>query len=223
MSSHTPLTTMADLLPYIAPHVSSAPDFLIMFQTRLAVIEFCERTRCWRQIKQCNTSSNGRARITPYGATIHEIEEAYLGQTKLEPTQFTDTDPDDLTGLTTSGPAKYITQINPGEVMVFPKEQGALRISCFLKPVQGVSIGGNVADPLEDANNVLPEFMVAQYAEKLAHGAMYRIMSIPKQDFTDLQMAAVHKAAFEDACNGNFNSNVRGQQRAPLRVKARFI
>lgn len=223
MSSHTAMTTMADLLPYIAPHVTTAPDFLIEFQTRLAVIEFCERTRCWRQIKTVATDAKGRARIAPFGATVHEFEEAYLGQTKLTPTQFTETDPDALTGLNTGGQAKYISQVNPGEAMVFPAEQGTLKVSCFLKPLQGVNVGTDTADPLKDANNTLPEFMVAQYAEALAAGALYRIMSIPKQDFTDLQMAAVHKQAFEGGCNSHFNSNVRGQQRAPLRVKARFI
>jgi hypothetical protein len=128
-----------------------------------------------------------------------------------------------LTGSEPSGQARYIAQVNPGEVMVFPAQAGKLKVSCFLKPLHGVDMGGNPDDPLEDANNTLPAFMVTQYAEKLASGALARIMAIPKQDFTDLKMAGVHHQAFEQACGSHFRSNVRGQQRAKLRVKARFL
>lgn len=223
MSSRVMTTDMAGLLPYILPKVPTAPNFLVEFQARNAVIEFCERTRCWRQLITTSVGSDGKARVTPLGVTIHEIEEAYLDDTLLEPTQFTGLEPDELTGQTTKAQAKYISQINPGEVIVFPKETGTLRISCFLKPKQGMDIGSDPSNPLADANNIMPEFMLTQYAEKLAAGALYRIMSIPKQDFTDMKSAAVHKAEFDAACDSHFSTSIKGQQRTPLRTKARFI
>lgn len=223
MSGLIPMAQISDLMPYILPHVPAAPTIWAEFQTRLAVVEFCERTRCWRQIMVKNIPVSGRVMIAPHGATIHEFEEATLDGCDLTPSQFTATDPDEITGDETQGQAKYITQINPGEISVIPASSGKLRVSCFLKPRHGQAIGYDPENPLDDVNNVLPQFMVTQYAEALACGALYRIMATPKQDFTDLKMAGEHKANFEEACNRHFASNMRGQQRAPMRVKARWM
>jgi hypothetical protein len=216
-------TSVSQLMPYILPQVPTVPLPYAEFQARLAVIEFCERTRCWRQVFKKTISSQNGCDLATINSTIHEFEEATLNGNVLTPTQFTDVDPDELTGETNTGTAKYITQIKPGTVSVYPFEAGVLRVSCFLKPRHGQAIGLDEEDPLADAYNVLPEFMVTQYAEKLAHGALWRIMSTNKQDFTDPQMAGVHKAAFDDACNKHFASNMRGQQRAPIRVKPRWM
>lgn len=214
---------ISELLPYILPKAPTVPLPYAEFQARLAVIEFCERTRCWRQILKTNLTTNGSAMIAPINATIHEFEEVTLNGNILTPTQFTEMDPDELTGEESAGPAKYIAQVTPGHVSVYPFETGTLRVSCFLKPQHGQSVGTDATSPLSDAYNVLPKFMVTQYASALADGALYRIMSTNKQDFTDFEMAAVHKAAFDEACNKHFGSNLRGQQRAPVRVKPRWM
>ena len=216
-------TNISDLMPYILPRAPTVPLPYAEFQTRLAVIEFCERTRCWRQIIETNVSAQGTAILCPRNATIHEFEEATLNGIDLTPVQFTDVQPDELTGEREVGQARYITQVSPGTVSVYPKQQGKLRVSCFLKPVHGQSIGVFDDDPLADEYNVLPSFMVAQYAKALADGALFNIMSTNKQDFTDLDMAAMHKAAFDQACNSHFSANLRGQQRAPLRTRPRFM
>lgn len=214
---------ISDLLPYILPRAPTVPTPFAEFQARLAAIEFCERTRCWRQIINATVDATGRACITPISATIHEFEEATLDGVSLAPTQFTETEPEQLTGVSQAGQAKYITQINPGEILVYPIQSGKLRVSCFLKPRHGQSIGTDAANPLNDEYNVIPEFMVTQYASAIADGALSRIMSTPKQDFTDLSLAAFHRNEFDTACNRHFGANMRGQQRAPKRVKARWM
>ena len=217
------ISPFSDLLPYILPNVPTAPLPFVEFQTRLAVIEFCERTRCWRQIITTNIAANNATVIAPSYATIHEFEAVTLNGRPLEPTQFTEAAPDELMGPQTEAQAKYVAQIAPGQVAVYPFEAGTLRISCFLKPRHGQSIGGDVEDPLADAFNVLPAFMVTQYAEKLAAGALARILNTEKTDFFSPQMAAQYRAAFDEACDSHFGSNMMGQQRAPMRVKPRWM
>lgn len=221
--SQTFMTRIADLMPYILPKAPTVPLPFASFQARLAVIEFCERTRCWRHIIEKNLGASGTAIVTPLSATIHQFEEATLNGAVLTPTQFTDVQPTELMGATEAGVAKYITQINPGTVAVYPAQAGTLRLSCFLKPRHGQNIGCDASDPLADGFDVLPAFMVTQYATALADGALYRIMSTSGQDFTDLTMAGIHKAAFDSACNDHFGTNMRGQQRAPIRTSARFM
>lgn len=217
------MTAIADLLPYIIPKAPTVPQPFAEFQARLAVIEFCERTRCWRQIVNTTVGTNNTTVIAPQFTTIHEIEEATINGRLLEPTQFTEAQPDELYGEQAPSQAKYIAQIAPGEVALYPFETGTLRVSCFLKPRHGQSIGADPQNPLADAYNTLPAFMVAQYAEKLAAGALARILATENADFFSPQMAAVYAGQFDEACNRHFSSNMRGQQRAPTRVKPRWI
>lgn len=217
------ITRIADLLPYILPKVPTAPLPFVEFQARLAVIEFCERTKCWRQIITTTLAANNRTLIASPTATIHEFEEVTLNGRPLQPTQFTEAEPDELRGPQEAAQAKFVAQINPGQVSVYPFEAGTLRVSCFLKPRHGQSIGGDPDNPLADAFNVLPAFMVTQYAEPLAAGALARILATERTDFFSPQMAAAYRAQFEDACNSHFSAHMKGQQRAPIRVKPRWM
>ena len=216
-------TRIADLLPYILPKVPTAPLPFVEFQARLAAIEFCERTRCWRHIITAQVTAQNRTVTAPPYATIHEFEEVTLDGRELQPTQFIDADPQELMGPQESNQACYVAQINPGQVAVYPFQAGTLRISCFLKPRHGQNIGNDFEDPLNYSFNVLPAFMVTQFASALAAGALARILETERADFFSTQMAAKYRAELEDACNGHFSKNMRGQQRAPMRVKPRWM
>ena len=78
-------------------------------------------------------------------------------------------------------------------------------------------------DPLADANNVVPEFMLIQHAEKLAWGALARILAIPRQPFSDGAAAEVYRARFTEACANLQSATIRGQQRAPMRTKPMWM
>jgi len=219
----TQIAPISELLPYILPTVPACPRPFAEFKAREAVIEFCERTMCWRQILTVNLTANNRALIAPPFATIHEFEEVTLNGRELEPTQFTEAMPDEMRGEQAPAQAKYVTQIKPGEVSVYPFEAGTLKVAVFLKPKHGQAIGANPENPLEDANNFLPAFMVAQYASSLASGALARILMTKGQSFYDPNLAQKHEAIFDAACNAHFSTSIRGQQKAPMRVKPRWM
>jgi len=190
---------------------------------RLAAIEFCERTRCWRYINTQTLTANGPEMSVPAYATIHEIESAFLDDTELTPTQFSDVSYDDLTDAGTDGPARYVTQISPNTVSIYPFEAGDLRLTVFLKPRSGSESGGYEFDPLQEKYNVVPEFMFLQHAEDLMHGALARILELPAQSYTDMAKAQAHKLEFERRISQKFSTNIRGQQRMPMRVKPHFM
>lgn len=217
------ITRISDLLPYILPKVPSCPLPYAEFMARLAVIEFCEKTRCWRQIIEATVAENNATLIAPQGSTIHEFEEVTLNGRELTPTQFTDVVSAEMQGPQPNAQANYISQIAPGQVAVYPFEPGVLRVSCFLKPRHGQAIGLDAAAPLDDAYNVLPSFMVAQYAESLAAGALARILETERSDFFNPELSQKYRGDFFAAIGSNFRSNVRGQQRAPLRVRPRWM
>lgn len=213
---------LSAFLPYVLPY-ADCPRPTAELALRGAAIEWCEKTDGWRHIAEFELEENGQAIVAPAYATIHRIEEATLDGQSLTPTLFTDARPDELTGAETSGEPKYLTQVGPNAVSVYPFRQGILRISLFLKPRAEQAFGGDADDPLADANNVVPEFMLIQHAEKLAWGALARILAIPRQPFSDGAAAEVYRARFTEACANLQSATIRGQQRAPMRTKPMWM
>lgn len=218
-----PNTPLSAFLPYVLPYVATCPDPVAEFQLRMAAIEFCERTRCWRHIISVAVAANNQTIAAPTYSTIHEIEEATFNGKPLNPTQYTATDPNELTGLTATGDPVNITQIESGVVALYPFKTGTLRLSAFLKPMHGSAFGLNPLDPLSDAYNVVPEFLLRQHAETIARGALARIYGLPNEQFSNPNNALFYAKMFDEACGRNFASNLKGQQRAPIRTKAQWM
>lgn len=217
-------TPLSAFLPRVLPYVPGCPEILAVSHLRDAAIEFCERTKCWRHISKTTLSANGRAMVAPFTATVHLIEEATWDGKPLEPVQFTDISPDELTGNTTQSPPAYITQIEPGKVQIYPFQAGGvLRVSAFLKPRADAIYNTDAANPFDDANAVVPDFLFMQDAESIAHGALARIMAVPEHRFSNDVKAVFYRQLFDQACDRRFSRHMRGQQRAPVRVKASWM
>ena len=217
-------TPLSDFLPYVLPHVPGCPEPVAEFQLRLAAIEFCERTRCWRHTVQVEVSQNNRTASAPAFSTIHEFEAATFNGSPLIPTSWTESEPTELTGQDApTGMPKFITQISPGLVSIMPLRAGTLRLSLFLKPSNGNAFGIDPADPFRDANNVVPAFMLAQHADALAQGALSRLHELPNEAFTNPQKADLCRMRFNRACDTAHAASLKGQQRAPLRTKTHWM
>lgn len=209
-------------LPLVMPYVMGAPEIIVERHIRMAIIEFCERTRCWRQILDLPVTHQGRCIIPMPYATVHEFEfaewtDGSSGAAPLCPTQFSDVD--GSIEIDTGGPPQWITQTEPGTLMLFPPvSTGKVRVSAFLKPrsEERFSLKDGAA---KDAFNVAPRFIFDQFSDIIASGAISRILRLPKQSFTDPKMSAFYLARFEAGMDRNFSANVTGQQRAPRRTR----
>lgn len=219
----TPDTPLSLFLPYVLPHAMKVPEPVAEFNLRLAAIEFCERTRCWRHAVSVAVSSNNQTLVAPAFTTIHQFEEATHDGRLLIPTQYTSLPPEVLSGELATGLPTWISQTEPGQVTIHPYLEGTLRLTVFLKPRHGTQFGADATNPLRDALNIVPAFMLSQHAEALACGALARILAIPGKPWSDPQRAMYHKAEFDKACDGSFSSNMTGQQRAPLRTKGQYM
>lgn len=218
-----PTRDLSDFLHIALPFARQCPEPVVEQMLRFAAIDFCERTRCWRHITTQALTGQGPAVVAPVYATIHEFETAYHEGCELTPTQFSDVAHDHLTDVSGGGTPRYITQVSPNTVSIYPYADGDLRLTLFLKPRFGQSFGQDSADPMHDSYNVVPEFLFIQHAETIAHGALARIKKIPEQSYTDYAEAANHAAEFERQVSAKFVSNIRGQQRAPVRVTPQFM
>ena len=222
---------LAAFLPYVLRHLPGCPHFVAESYLRMAAIEFCERTRCWRKITTVDlTDENTEALVAPYHAAIHQIEYASFSsgshaKTPLTPTQYSDIAERHRADLEQEGPPRYITQVNPNTVTVFPLTAGELEVSLFLKPRMGQEFAAPVTPdrPIADAFNIVPDFLLTQWGEAISDGALAKALLQPQTQWYDPQRAGYFEARFERACDSKFAQSLRGQQRAPKRTRFRFV
>ena len=221
---------LTDFLPYVLPNAPGAPDIVAEKYIRMAATEFCERTRCWRKISTVAlTDENTVALVAPYYAAIHAIEYASffsdsVAKTPLTPTQYSDLADRQHASLETEGTPRYVTQVTPNTVTVFPLAAGTLEVSLFLKPRMGQSFGqGTADDPMQDDFNQVPDFLLTQWGEAIACGALSKMLMQPQTRWHDPAKAGYYLQKFERACDTHFSTNITGQQRAARRTRFRFM
>lgn len=206
------MTPLDDFSVDITVYAPGCPDMIMNFGLRQAAIEFCERTRLWRfedEISVLNEESEFIA--APNGAVIHEIETIVFEGLGLQPATVAWLDANVRNWRTgeITGPPKYYTQTEQDTIRLVPRGAGVVRLSVWVKPSQ-------------DADE-LPDFMAAQYREIISHGALARILMIPNQAFTNIDLAAAYGRSFENKMLAVINKGFTGQQRASLRTQASFF
>jgi len=206
------MKSLDELALSIKVYAPGVADPAMYFGIRQAAIEFCERTRLWRYEDEFTVSvDEAEFLAAPNGADIHEIEAVFFNGQELEPAATSWLD-DHLAGWRTntlSGLPKYYTQTEPDTIRLAPFQAGTVSLSVRVKPSQ-------------DAET-LPDWMVNQHRETLAHGALARILLMPNQSFTNPELGAAFGALFARKLDGLFDKGFTGQQRAKKRTKANFF
>lgn len=215
----TVTVSLTKFLPLVLPHAPECPHAMATFNLRLAAIEFCERTLCWRHLATVNINSDGKAMTAPPYAAIHRIESAtFDGETKLEPLQFSDVD--EKTMENTAGtPPKYITQAQYNTVRVLPFKEGTLSLSLFLKPVNGTEMLQDDDGIVTDAYDAVPEFIYTMHAEAIAAGALARLLVQPDKPWTNPEVGILYGQRFNGLMDQHFSVSLTGQHRARRRTR----
>lgn len=194
-------------LPLVLPYVTTCPDVTAEQYVRRAAIEFCEAVRPWRYVDTLTTTGANPEPIgIPAQSEIHQIEEAWFEDSKLDRLSYVDGS--QLAGEGEGVPSA-IYQDGPDAIWLSPSAVGPLRLSLFLKPSATAT--------------TLPDFFMAQYAQVIADGALSRILMLPEQPFSNPALGSRFAASFEGAKVKYFRVASAGQQRAPRRTHARYF
>ena len=199
--------------PNVRLYAPGVSDPTMYFALREAAIEFCERTRLWRYEDVFTvTAEQCEAIFTPDGTVVHEIEKVEFDGQELD--HVTPTYLDQRMHLwrtdgAMTGIPRYVTQTEPNTIRLLPQGSGTVGLFLWLKPSQ-------------DAEEV-PDWMADQYRETIAYGALGRILLIPNQSFTNLELGAAFGAAFQAKLDGSSTKGFTGQQRAFVRTRATFF
>lgn len=205
------MTDLDVFLPYIMPKALGCNEPAAFQAIRLAAIEFCERTRLWRDSDSFAVAPGScKVVCAPEGAQLFEIESARFDEQQLDPVaiQYLDRE---VPGWRTKdeGQPKWLTQVERGSVQLVPQGTGTLYLQTILRPT--------------DEAEQLPDFLATDFRIDIANGALGHILLLPGQTFTDASAAAVYAGKFQARLDSLFNRSIKGQQRAPARAKARFL
>lgn len=210
------MTPIVDFLPYLLPFAPSVPEPIALQYIRLACIEFCKRSRSWRDVTEFDVSGQEEEGLPTLGqSSLFEIERAWFRSSSINKWEeltvkpFVEIDQSLYDIAPTQVTPKYISQISHDAVTLVPLAIGLCKISMFLMPSQ-------------DADAV-PDILFKRFAQEISDGALAKIMMIPDQPYTNPTMAAFKDAAFNSACDSAFRLNIRGQQRASARAKSSYF
>lgn len=211
------MKSLDEFLPDLRLYAPGLADPTAYLFLRKAAIDFCERSRVWRFEDEFPIiGDHGDPIFSPAGSVIHEIEGVWFNAKKLRP--VTPEKMDQLVPYWRAGSAvitipngtpQYVTQTAPNNIVMVPYGAGTVKVSLYLKPSN---------DAME-----VPDFLVDQYRETIAHGALARILLIPNQSFTSPDMAAAFGNSFRGKVDGGSTLGAKGQQRAPIRSKGHYF
>jgi hypothetical protein len=204
------MTELDEFLPLIMPKVPGCPEPSAFAAIIRAAQAFCERTRLWRDADQFTvTPTSCNVMCAPEGADVFEIEHARLDSLDLLPASqhFLNGNVGQWRELV--GPSKWITQTEPDTVLLVPAGSGRLMLSLILRPSEGAT--------------QLPDFIAKHHRQVIADGALADILMLPMQSFTDPSRAQFYSERFEARLDVLSASNIKGQQKAPMRSKAQFM
>lgn len=196
----------------ITPHAKGVPVPTAYNGIRLAAIEFCEKTRLWKYNDTFNVKpSDSEVLCAPSGAVLHEIESARFNGRNLDPKtpgQMDDEHRGWRTRIDVAQESRFITQLELNTISLYPRAEGVLDLSLWLKPAY-------------DARE-LPDFMVDLYRNDIAEGALAYILMTPGQPFSSPDLATFYRMKFDNRLGTLSYKSTTGQQRARPRVKASF-
>lgn len=172
-----------------------APITLIERNVRLAIIELCEFSMAWRVVlddMDIVAGTNEYALTVP--ANTRVVSVAYAGDDNLRilPTTMMTLDsmPEPWRQTATNNRASQAS-------WYYLPDRSTIRL--VLTPFEAKTAGLSVIvslKPTQDAKSV-EDFLYEDHLEDIRHGALSKILRIPKKEWTDAREAEVNRLLFE--------------------------
>ena len=198
---------LEDALPRILPYVNGCPDVTALYHLRQAAIRFFQRTLAWREdLAPVATVADQATYVipTPASSAVARLLGVALDGGEAHTVSA---DMGRRLQLHTSGvDAAWTMDRSVFTIHPTPGEAGkdmVLRVA--LKPTQ---------DALQ-----IPGALYEHHIAALCDGALAGILNLPRQTFTDHQLATQFQTRFDHAMATAAAAAARSTSRAPLRVK----
>lgn len=206
------LIDIEELMPEVMKFARNAPEPSIIKELRDAVRRFCSATKCWRDEDSFTVVAPGyEGLLSTADTSIVAIEAAELDGRKLYPITIVDLDRlySGWRRDTDEGSARYITQLSPNSLTIYPRQTGTLQVGLVLQPSR---------DAL-----TMPDFIADQFGKEIGRGAAGELLVVPNTDYTDKAVGAALMAEFTSFVARKKLTIAKGQMGAPLRTKGNFL
>lgn len=213
------MAALSAFLSYLLPHVPACSEPYALQALRSSCIEFCHQTLLYQEVSSYSTSS-GVAEVEldiPTGAVLNKVLAVmWKGHTLSPVTAEMVVDSAALRGsfsevVAESGTPRVYYQKTPtaAEISLYPipasQESGVVTVKAAFVPSR--------------AATTVPDFLLEDWVEDIAAGAAVRLMLTPEQPFTNPNLAAVHKQAFDASIRKGLVQARHGQVVAASRVR----
>ncbi len=202
-----------DMLPHVLPYAPNCADLTAYRCIREAAREVCDKADIWREKDTIViTDVDGECLSTFGDAEVKKIQAATLDGVTLasQSPEWLDANyPGWDSDNENEAPARFITQITPGKIMVSPRATGTLSVRLVLKPSLRAM--------------TLPDFMLDKYATEIGKGAAGKALMLPNDDGgANPAMATALLTEFNQFLDRLPMIVAKGQQAARPRTKASF-
>jgi hypothetical protein len=189
------------------PLCESAPIAALVFNYRRAAREFFERTTAWRaELSSTSVASANQTLVPPTDAEIYGITTCALGTTLLK--RMTQEQFRRDYGYSYAGPP---VGFRFGGLNTLVLEPAAT--------VAGATITTSVILRPTDTATTLDDEMATRYKQAIFDGAASKLLRVPKQPWTNYQLAMEHQERFDDAIDRQSWLGPDGGIGTPRRVR----
>ena len=199
-----------EMLPQVLPYVPTCPEPLVHRFLREASRQVCHNVRLWREFDTITVSKPGCIGFTTVpDADIVEIQNAQLDGHNLQvvTVAWLDAerpgwgyeDPEDPQS------ARYVTQLNPNSLVVFPQQAGTVKVRLVLQPSLTAM--------------TLPDNLVELHGTTIGRGAASLALMHPVGDFANPQLGLTMYSEFTSKISSLKTEFTKGQIGARLRTK----
>lgn len=204
-------TAFEAFFPEVLPHVKGCATIVAANAIRNTVIDFCEKTRIWRETLPGITvlvDVKSYAISPPANTRIIEVVSAAIDGAPIDPASANDMDRDQP-GWRETGAAQSYTMEDAETLLLSSKPAAStgtgLVLRVALKPTRAAS----------ECADVLFEDWLPQ----IAAGALFRLMTTRDQPYTDPAAAALNKAIYDAGINEALDRARQGHARVPAFVR----
>lgn len=212
------MATLDDFYQYVLPEVPGCPEITADVAIRSALIEFCEKSHV---IQRNHDPVTILAGITDYelepptGQLVVKVMRAWYRTLELDPAAPDSVPKAEVYNTLFTGADKsradprVFLQKDERSISVFPipKEtvSNSLTMRVALKPTR-------VAATFEDV-------LFEDYAEVIASGAKYRLLSMANKPWTNGPASAANLTVFMSGVNAARSRAIRGNSRAEVKIR----
>ncbi len=211
------MATLSDFYPYVLPDIPGCPEITADVALRASLIEFCEKSLIIQRDHDPITVILNKTDYDlepPTGQLVSKVMRAWYKDTKLDPVA-----PDNVDAATVYNSLFANASIKKADPRQFlQKDERTITVHPVPKETAANALTLRVALKPTRKATVFDDVLYEDYAEGVAHGAKYRLLSMANKPWTNGPAAANALTLFNAAVNVARNRAARGNTRGNVRV-----